>query len=137
MTPAELAALHALCFETPRPWSETEFAALLSAREIFLTESADGFALGRLLLDECELLTLAVAPDRRRRGSGRRLMVGFETHARDGGAERIFLEVAATNAPAIALYENCGYQCSGRRRDYYRSPTGARADALIYTRSLA
>ncbi|RYH09469.1 GNAT family N-acetyltransferase [Tropicimonas sp. IMCC6043] len=137
MTPGDLAALHAGCFETPRPWSEVEFAALLASPGCFLCTVPDGFALGRVLAGEAELLTLAVAPQARRSGQGRRLLGTFETAAREQGADRAFLEVSAANGPAIALYLSQGYSEAGRRKDYYRTPTGTRIDALVLTRPLA
>ncbi|MDV7141884.1 GNAT family N-acetyltransferase [Tropicimonas sp. TH_r6] len=136
MSPADLAALHAACFETPRPWTEGEFTDLLDMQGVFLCTRPDGFALGRMLLDECELLTLAVAPSARRAGSGRALLSEFEAHARAEGAITALLEVSADNAPARALYDSQGYSEAGRRNSYYRAPDGRRIDALILTRHL-
>jgi ribosomal-protein-alanine N-acetyltransferase len=136
MTPAALAALHARCFETPRPWSAAEFAALLGQPGVLLETAAAGFALGRVASDEAELLTLAVDPTRRRGGHGRALLAAFEAAARARGAARVFLEVAETNAPARALYAAAGYAEAGRRRGYYRAPGGAAADAIVLARRL-
>lgn len=137
MTPAELAALHAASFETPRPWSEAEFGELLDTPGCFLVTAPGGFALGRVVEDEAELLTLAVAPETRRLGIGRRLLSAFEDTARARGAASAFLEVSASNDPAIALYLSQGYSGTGRRRSYYRAPDGTRIDALVFTRPLA
>ena len=136
MTPGEMAALHAECFETPRPWSAAEFADLLDAPEVFLCTRGDGFALGRVLFEECELLTLAVAPTARRAGVGRALLAAFEAEARGRGASSAFLEVSAENAPARALDDSQGYRQSGTRKAYYRAPDGTRIDALVLSRSL-
>lgn len=127
MTPADLAALHAACFTRPRPWSAAEFAALISAPGAFLLTEGGGFLLGRALADEAELLTLAVPEAARRQGTGARLLARFVTEARARGAEAAFLEVAADNAPARALYSRAGWAAAGRRRDYY----GPGADALV------
>ncbi len=132
MTPRHLAALHAACFTAPRPWSEAEFAALLDDPLVFLlTEPEAGFLLGRVVAGEAELLTLAVAPDLRRQGTGRRLVAGFLDEAARRGAESAFLEVAAPNAAARALYAAAGFAEVGRRRNYYRTPEGGAEDALI------
>lgn len=64
--PPELAALHARCFTSPRPWLAREFAALLGHASIFLCHAPQGFLLGRVVVDEAELLTLAVTPEARR-----------------------------------------------------------------------
>lgn len=133
-----MARLHAACFETPRPWTETEFAGLLCLSGVFLcTDGESGFALGRVLHDESELLTLAVAPEARRRGIGRRLLDGFEAQAAAAGASAAFLEVSAENRSAQQLYETQGYRHAGRRKGYYRAPSGERIDALILRRDLA
>lgn len=119
MTPAELAALHARCFAVPRPWSEAEFAALLSSSGAVLERTADGFLLGRVAGGEAELLTLAVSPAARRTGQGRELVRRFLSTCRDGHAEAAFLEVASDNAAALGLYAATGWTAAGRRRNYY------------------
>jgi [ribosomal protein S18]-alanine N-acetyltransferase len=137
VTPGELATLHALCFQTPPPWSETDFAGFLADPLAFLLVEGDaGFLLGRSVAGEAELLTLAVAPMARRRGLGRKLVVRFLYQARLRGAERAFLEVSATNTAAIALYESAGFTKAGKRQGYYRSPEGARIDALVLAHDL-
>ncbi|MGB3248698.1 MAG: GNAT family N-acetyltransferase, partial [Tabrizicola sp.] len=99
-------------------------------------EGDAGFLLGRTVAGEAELLTIAVAPEARRRGLGRKLMARFIYQAQLRGAERTFLEVAADNPAAIALYESCGFRQAGTRRGYYRTPTGQRIDALVLARDL-
>lgn len=138
MTPSELATLHARAFTTPRPWSEAEFASLLSDPLAFLLVEGDAaFLLGRAVAGEAELLTIAVAPEARRRGLGRKLVARFLYQAQLRGAERAFLEVAADNAAAIGLYESAGFAPAGRRRSYYLTPEGQRIDALVMARELA
>ncbi len=137
MTPAELAALHRRCFTLPRPWDADEFAALLATPAAFLCCAPGGFALGRAAAGEAELLTLAVDPGQRRRGIGRGLLDRFETASIARGAQTAFLEVAATNNAARALYAAAGWQEAGLRRGYYRAPDGAAEDAVILTRTLA
>lgn len=119
MTPEALAALHARCFSVPRPWGATEFQELSTMSGVFLLGCAGGFLMGRVVADEAELLTLAVAPENRRRGLGSRLVAGFATRAHDLGARRAFLEVAADNEGAKALYTAYGWREAGRRRNYY------------------
>ncbi len=131
-----MAALHALCFSVPRPWSTAQFAASLADPLCFALIEAEGFLIGRAAAGEAELLTLAVAPQARRRGTGARLVQRFLYQARLRGAERAFLEVAEGNAAALALYARAGFAQAGRRRGYYRSPDGQVRDALILTRAL-
>lgn len=138
MTPATLAALHARCFTTPRPWTEAEFATFLADPLAFLLVEGDAaFLLGRAVAGEAELLTLAVAPEARRRGLGQRLVSRFLYQARLRGADSAFLEVAADNAAAQALYARAGFAPAGRRRGYYPLPAGGSVDALVLRRLLA
>lgn len=138
MTPEALALLHARCFRSPPPWSAADFAGLLADPLAFLLVEGDaGFLIGRAVAGEAELLTLAVAPEARRRGLARSLVARFLYQARVRGADRAFLEVAADNAAAIALYESTGFTLFGRRRGYYHAPDGTRTDALVLARDLA
>ena len=132
MTPEDLAATHAAAFEDERPWSAEEFAGLIGGA--ILTGTAESFVLGRVTLDEAEVLTLATHPDHRRRGLARAALAEFLDQARARGASRAFLEVAADNAPARALY--AGWTQIGRRKGYYAQPGGPAADALVLEKRL-
>lgn len=136
MTPAQMAQLHQQCFTTPRPWSKMEISDLLDQRGVFVVTCPAGFALGRVVVDEAELLTLAVDPDRRRAGWGARLLTEFELAASTRAAVDAFLEVAADNRAALALYASYAYAAVGRRRGYYRPASGRPVDALVLKKSL-
>jgi len=137
VTSEALATLHALSFRTPPPWSASDFAGLLADPLAFLLVEGDaGFLLGRAVAGEAELLTIAVAPEARRRGLGRTLVSRFLYQARLRQADRAFLEVSAQNPAAIALYESAGFARVGRRTGYYRTPEGTRIDALVLARDL-
>jgi len=133
MTPADLARLHALCFTAPPPWSGESFTALLGSPHVFLLVSPCGraFALGRVVGPEAELLTLATDPAVRRQGLAHGLMARFEAESRSRGAESLFLEVAESNAPALALYARCGFVRTGRRPGYYRDGQAKPVAALL------
>jgi len=131
MDAAALAALHETCFTMPRPWSAAEFADFLGSPLCFLLTEPAGFLLGRVIADEAELLTLAVAPEARRQGSGARLVAAFAQEVRARGATTAFLEVAATNGAAVRLYDRSGWQPAGRRKRYYHAPDGRTEDALV------
>lgn len=131
-----MAALHAACFLRPPPWSETDFAGLLRQPGVFALTEGMGLALGRVVADEAELLTLAVDPAARRQGLGARLLTRFLDQAAARGATTAFLEVAADNAPALALYSRAGFAAVGRRRGYCRAPGMAAVDALVMARPL-
>ncbi|MDP2079549.1 MAG: GNAT family N-acetyltransferase [Pseudotabrizicola sp.] len=133
---AELAAIHAACFTLPRPWNASEIKALLYSPHVFLLSESGGFLLGRAVAGEAELLTLAVLPTNQRRGIGSRLVQGFLAEAGSRDAKHAFLEVAAGNTPAIALYEQAGFVLAGRRKQYYSAPDGESDDALVLSRAI-
>lgn len=134
---AALAALHAACFTSlPRPWTCDEFQSLLASPHVFVLTESGGLLLGRAVAQEAELLTLAVDPRLRRHGIGTRLLDQFLAECRSRAALQVYLEVAARNAPAIALYERAGFAHAGRRKQYYRAPDGQSDDALVLTRAL-
>lgn len=115
----------------PRPWSAAEITATLATAGAFLLTAEAGFLIGRVIADEAELLTLAVAPPARRAGTGQRLVEAFLSEARARGAAVAFLEVAADNAPALALYLGAGFAENGRRPRYYLDRDGSLHDALV------
>jgi ribosomal-protein-alanine N-acetyltransferase len=131
-----MARLHAAAFITPRPWSEAEIAGLLASPLCFLCTRPGGFLIGRAVAGEAELLTVAVDPASRRQGIGSRLMADFLSEAGARKAESLFLEVAADNDAAQALYAAAGFQPAGIRRGYYRKPDGQPVDALLLRRGL-
>lgn len=138
MTPEEMAALHARAFAGQgQVWSAAEFASLCASDLVFVVGGANAFALGRVIVDEAELLTLATDPDQRRKGLGRAILARFEAEAGRRGALRAFLEVAAGNEAALALYRAAGYDHVARRAGYYSAPDGGREDALILEKQLA
>jgi len=93
-----------------------------------------GFALSRGLLDEEELLLLAVTPAFRGLGIGRRLLQRFTQAAQARGATRLFLEMREGNK-AESLYRAAGFVDVGRRRHYYRRGHGAPMDAITFALS--
>jgi ribosomal-protein-alanine N-acetyltransferase len=95
-----------------------------------------GFALVRSVLDECELLLLAVDPLWRARGVGRALIDHSLTTARRRGIISMNLEVRATNS-AITLYEKVGFEYVHRRPGYYRGQDGQLYDALSFRIDMA
>ncbi|MGR3494387.1 ribosomal protein S18-alanine N-acetyltransferase [Citreimonas sp.] len=136
-TAQALAALSARAYRHMRPWTARAFADTLAAPASLLVATDHAFVLGRVIADEAEILALATDPDHQRRGAARAVLDTFETRAQDRGATRIFLEVAAANAPARAFYAARGYAEAGRRRAYYRLDDGTTDDALILARALS
>lgn len=135
MTPQDMAQLHGAAFEHERGWSAEEFATLIAQPYTNAFCAPDGFALTRTLAGESELLTLAVDPAFRRHGIARGLLDRWLVTLRDT-TDTAFLEVAADNTGAIALYEKLGFDRAGLRRAYYARKNRPAADALIMTKAL-
>ncbi|MDX2257369.1 MAG: GNAT family N-acetyltransferase [Hyphomicrobiaceae bacterium] len=95
-----------------------------------------GFVVGRVAADEGEILTLGVMTELQRRGIGLMLVDGIARALTGAGATRLFLEVAADNPGAIALYRDRGFAEVGRRRGYYARPGRPAADALVLEKRL-
>lgn len=98
--------------------------------------AAAGFTLSRAVLDEEELLLIAVDPRRRGRGVGTRLLQRLIEAARARGTTRLFLEMRDGN-PAEALYRQHGFTTIGRRRHYYRRGSAGPLDAITFARNLS
>lgn len=123
------------------PWSARSLAEVMALPGVFgllaLVEGAPaGFVLAQILVEEAELLSLGVLPERRRAGLGRLLLQGALDEAGRRGGRRMTLEVAADNGGAQALYRAAGFTPAGRRRNYYRLSGGACLDAVILARRL-
>ncbi|WP_299375077.1 GNAT family N-acetyltransferase [uncultured Tateyamaria sp.] len=135
MTPEAAAAIHTAAFVTSRAWDASEISALVAAPHTHLTSTGpDGFAIWRAIAGEAELLTIAVHPTAQGRGVGRRLMHAWTTAATPL-AQSAFLEVAADNAAACALYARFGFAHVARRTGYYARGDG-RVDALVMRAAL-
>ena len=132
---AELANLHSELFDVP--WSVSTIEQLLShpGSVSLIARSgqplrAVGFVIGQVAADEAELLTVAVSKAVQRKGIGRTLVEAVGRAAKNTGARTLYLEVAADNAAALALYEKLGFQVSGRRKGYYGRPEEQAQDAI-------
>ncbi len=95
-----------------------------------------GFSLCRRLVDESELLLVAVVHAARGRGIGSALLAAAADDARAHDTRVMFLEMRDGNAAASALYRAQGFVEVGRRRDYYRGVGAQRFDAITMRRHL-
>ena len=128
---AVLAEIEKACFHAP--WSESMLREELG-KGIFLVAERGGQAVGyvgcQTVLDEGYITNVAVSPDARRQGIARALIVKLTDEARAAGLAFVTLEVRASNAPAIALYEGAGFVRVGVRKNFYTAPT---EDAVLMT----
>jgi ribosomal-protein-alanine N-acetyltransferase len=123
------------------PWTLGNFRdALLAGYQTLVGEREHRIvAFGVLMLapGEAQILNLSVVPDNRHTGLGRAMLKRFLLAARERGAEQCFLEVRASNVPAIALYRSEKFVTVGRRDGYYpATATTPREDALVMRRDL-
>jgi ribosomal-protein-alanine N-acetyltransferase len=131
-----LAGIHAVSFADC--WDSDVIRGFLGSPVVvgLIAGSPPGaFGLVRRIVAEAEILTLAVAPEHRRRGLGAALVAQAVAWARLSGARSLFLEVARDNDAALALYRAANFEEIGLRRAYYSRATGA-MDALVLRRDL-
>lgn len=88
-------------------------------------------------VDEVHLLNLTTVPVHRRQGWARTMLQALAAWTLDQGLRWLWLEVRASNQPALALYEAEGFQAVGRRPGYYPDGGNRREDAIVMSRSLA
>lgn len=112
-------------------------ALLLDARGDIAREGeqAIGFVLSRVVLDEEELLLVAILPEHRGRGLGKRLIEHSAAASRERGAVQMFLEMRANN-PAERIYRAAGFERIGMRKDYYHAADGTKLDAITFGKNL-
>ena len=124
-----MAAIHAASFPPRERWGADAMRLQLDLPGAFgLIDARGGFLLARVAADEAEILTIAVEPAARRAGLGAILLAAALVEARARGAVAMFLEVAAANTAARALYAGAGFREVGTRPNYY--PGGASALVL-------
>ena len=128
---AQVAALERLCFRDP--WSEASIAAELDNElSLWIVAVEDGQVLGyvgsQTVMDETDMMNIAVHPDHRRRKIAVGLIVSLIGALRLRGSRCLTLEVRQSNEPARALYGGLGFEQIGLRKNYYRNP---RENAII------
>ena len=129
-----LAAIHATAFPPVEAWGEDAISLQLALPGVFgFIDERGGMLLGRLTIDEAEVLTLAVMPEARRQGIARALLHAACADARLRGGRTMFLEVATRNAPARELYRQFGFIEVGSRRGYYADAS----DAVVLRMNIA
>ena len=125
---AQVAALEKANFS--EPWSENSVRSELSNKlALWLVavegEMVCGYVGSQTVMEEADMMNIAVDEAFRRRGIARALV---EELIRRLDAHMLTLEVRVSNAPAISLYESMGFTKVGLRKNYYQTPT---EDALI------
>ena len=125
---SDVPAVFAILQESPEAalWSSESLLQLASADPaawvVELSAVLVGFLIGRIAADEFEILNMAVSRAHRRSGIGSTLLETALEFSRLAGSARAYLEVRASNAPAMSLYARHGFTECGRRAQYYRDP---------------
>lgn len=138
---ADLAAwltIEQACF--PDPLSEQQLLAQLKQVRnrcfgLFKLNQLMGFAVFSTVLDEAELLQIAIAPDQQGNGVASALLSQSINRLQQSGINRFMLEVRASNMAAIGLYAKLGFTEDGRRKAYYPAADG-REDAVLMSLSV-
>lgn len=137
MTPADLEAVADLTHRAdPFGWTLRNFSDAHASGNTLTVLTVDGVTSGIAavmhVLDESELLEIAVQPPMQGRGYGKALLAQAIALARRNGAVRMFLEVRESNARARKMYTSFGFEETGRRKNYYPTENG-REDAILMT----
>ena len=127
-----VAELEKICFGT-EAWSEKSVTSeLTNALSLWLVameeDKVAGYVGSQTVMDETDMMNVAVHPDHRRKGIAEALVLSLAEALKEKGSHCLTLEVRASNAPAIGLYEKLGFQQIGLRKNYYHNP---KEDALI------
>lgn len=116
------------------PWSVGAVTSEITGENsaVLCAKDAKGclvaYVMGSFAADEGELFRIAVLKSHRRCGLGKALLSRFKAELLSHGVQKVFLEVRASNAAAVALYESEGFKRYAVRRNYYKNPT---EDALM------
>lgn len=122
------------CFSDP--WSAQSFEESIASEYIsYYVILSDGIVAGYIgaaaVLDEAEIVNVAVSPRFRRQGIGRTLIAALIEKYKAKGVGRFDLEVRESNIAARSLYESLGFEYCGRRPRFYSHPA---EDALLMFR---
>ncbi|HEM3473157.1 ribosomal protein S18-alanine N-acetyltransferase [Streptococcus suis] len=113
------------------PWTLEQIASSMASQDedyylAYEGQELVGFLAVQTVLDEMEILQIAVKTDFQRLGIASQLMAAVMDWDGD-----IFLEVRESNSAAQALYTRQHFTKIGKRKDYYRNPV---EDAVLMKR---
>lgn len=128
------------CSAYSHPWTRGNFAdsvkAGYEAQMLVADETLLGYFVAMKGVDEVHLLNITVAPARHGEGWGRAMLEALALWSRGQGAQWLWLEVRASNARAMRIYEQNGFRRVGDRRNYYPAGSGLREDAVVMSMKL-
>ncbi len=135
MMPADLEAVAALARRAdPFGWTMRNFQDAMAGGYTMTVLEAEGRIVGyfvvMIVVDEAELLEIAVDSDVQGRGYGKTLLKAAAAAARAQACRCMHLEVRASNARARKMYVSAGFCETGLRKNYYPTENG-REHALL------
>lgn len=137
-----IAQLHGQLFA--EPWTEATIRDLCKDDAVSVLIATDrkpdqivGFIMTRIMADEGEVLSLGVAKPYQRFGVGKRLLDAVLRVMARAEVAKLYLEVAADNNAALALYKGRGFDQTGVRKGYYQRSGSTPCDALVLSRAPA
>ena len=132
---SEVASIEEMSFSLP--WSLESLELMLTDQASALVALEDGRVLGYVgmmcVLDEGQIINVAVHPDARRCGVGRSLMQAAEAYAKERGIVFLSLEVRESNIAARSMYSSLGWEEQGIRKGFYSHPV---ENACVMTKSI-
>lgn len=135
----EIESMLKICFAVP--WSYGSIEALLeNPKAINLVYMENKMAVGflnlEMVLDEATIYNVAVLPEKRNQGIGKKLLNEAVKRLGEAGCLRLMLEVREDNFEAIACYKGLDFKEVGRRKGYYDMGSGDFKDALLMDKDL-
>jgi ribosomal-protein-alanine N-acetyltransferase len=120
------------------PWEVESFLLDLKNKNAYpLVAKIEGKVIGYTSLwiveDEMDIANIAVAPEQRSQGMGKKLMQHILDLAKEKKCKKVSLDVRESNSSALKLYKSFGFEKKGRRKKYYQNPP---EDALILIKEL-
>ena len=119
---AKICEIEKICFQEPYSFSQLNEDFVYSKNKFFvmlIDNTIIGYIYFSVVLDEAELLRIAILPQYRNKGYGTFLFNKSYEQLKDN-INKIFLEVSENNIIAKLLYENQGFKEIYRRENYYK-----------------
>ncbi len=138
MQQADVATVHNIEKQVQsHPWSYQQFVEAQQTYQSTVIEKNGqvvGFCILQPVLDEANLLLMAIDPSQQGKGLGFELLQQSIALLKNNPVQ-IFLEVRESNAAAIGLYEKSGFHQIDLRKNYYPNPNGTREHAVIMVKA--
>ena len=139
LTPADLPGIWVIEQTLVGPWTYGQLESELTIGHGWQLVAKDvsgqvlGYLFGSTVIDEAEIRKIAVSRAHRRQGIAHHLLSAACQHLNRLSVTSCFLELRASNLPALHLYQKNGFQVIGQRRGYYSLPA---EDAIVLKKSL-